>query len=65
MTTINGLVISWLTAAARVATERRTSDGPAAAICESLSVVMLPTLTGGTPAAHLDLGPVSDRATAT
>lgn len=51
--------------AARVATERRTSDGPAAAICKSLSVVMLPTLTDGTPAAHLDLGPVSDRATAT
>jgi hypothetical protein len=59
------LLISWLTAAASVATERRTSGGPPAVICESPSVSMLLTLIGGDAARPLDLGPVSDRGTAT
>ena len=64
--TINGLLISWLAAAASVATERRISDGASAGVIfQPPFDFMLLTLIGGTPARPLDLGPISGRATAT
>jgi hypothetical protein len=54
--TINGLLISWLAAAASVATERRISDGPSAGVIfQTPFDIMLLTLIGGTPPAHWTL----------
>jgi hypothetical protein len=64
--TINGLLMSWLAAAASVATERRISDGPSASVIfQPPFGFMLPTLTGGTSPAHWTLVHYPGRATAT